>query len=117
MIRRPPGLTLGRSSAASDVYKSQRRLNAGQPVLDWQEQATPALARGETMMVGLRLLDEGVNRAAFRARFGLDVADVYPDILAELTATGLIEVTPHCVRLTPAAVLIGNRVFARFLPS
>lgn len=94
-----------------------RRLDAGQPVMNWQEQATPALARGETMMVGLRLLDEGVNRAAFRTRFGQDVTDVYPGILAELTARGLIEVTPTCVRLTPAAVLIGNQVFARFLPA
>ncbi len=44
-----------------------RRLTAGQTVVDWQEEAAPALAMGETMMVGLRLLDEGVNRAAFRA--------------------------------------------------
>ena len=93
-----------------------RRVNAGQPVMDWQEEAAPALAMGETMMVGLRLLDEGVNRVAFRARFGLDVAEAYPDIVAELAARGLIEVTSDCVRLTPAAVLIGNQVFARFLP-
>lgn len=93
-----------------------RRSRTGEPLTDWQEQATPALAMGETMMVGLRLLDEGVSRAAFQARFGREVAEVYADILAELSAAGLIEITPACVRLTPAAVLIGNRVFARFLP-
>ncbi|MGB4801460.1 MAG: radical SAM family heme chaperone HemW [Anaerolineae bacterium] len=93
-----------------------RRSDAGQPLLDSEEQATPALAMGETMMVGLRLLEEGVNRAAFQARFGREVSEIYPDILTELAAAGMIEVTPTCVRLTPAAVLIGNRVFARFLP-
>ena len=93
-----------------------RRSQAGEPLTDWEEQATPALAMGETMMVGLRLLEEGVNRAAFQARFGRDVSEIYPDILTELAAAGMIEITPTCVRLTPAAVLIGNRVFARFLP-
>ncbi len=92
------------------------RVDAGQSSLDWQELATPALARGETMMLGLRLLVEGADRAAFRVRFGLDPTEVYAPILPDLTARGWLEITPTTLRLTPPAVLIGNRVFARFLP-
>lgn len=91
------------------------RVAAGETTLDWEEIASPRLAMGETMMVGLRLLREGVNRQRFQARFGQDILDAYPSQVAELHARGLLEVTADAVRLTPAAVLIGNRVFGRFL--
>lgn len=91
------------------------RITAGETPLDGEEIATPRLAMGETMMVGLRLLREGVNRQRFQARFGQDILDAYPSQVAELRARGLLEVTADAVRLTPAAVLIGNRVFGRFL--
>lgn len=91
------------------------RVAAGETPLDGEEIATPRLAMGETMMVGLRLLREGVNRQRFQARFGQDILDAYPSQVAELRARGLLEVTADAVRLTPAAVLIGNRVFGRFL--
>ena len=67
-------------------------------------------------MLGLRLLEVGVSRATFRARFGVDVANVYPSELAALQGRGLLEVTDERVRLTPRGWLLGNQVFAEFLP-
>lgn len=92
-----------------------RRITAGESTIDWEETATPRLAMGETMMVGLRLLQEGVDRHHFEARFGQDILTAYPTQVADLHAHGLLEVTADQVRLTPAAILIGNQVFGRFL--
>lgn len=75
-----------------------------------------ALSMGETMMLGLRLLEEGVSLADFAARFGRSLPDVYPDELAALQAAGLLERRPDRVRLTRRGRLLGNQVFARFLP-
>jgi oxygen-independent coproporphyrinogen-3 oxidase len=70
---------------------------------------------GEMMMLGLRL-SEGVGAAAFRARFGRDLEQVYGRPLEELAAAGLIQWDGQRARLTARGRLLGNRVFARFLP-
>ncbi|RME84170.1 MAG: radical SAM family heme chaperone HemW [Caldilineae bacterium] len=88
----------------------------GETPIDFQENISPELEMGETMMLGLRLVGVGVSRQDFRRRFGRDVADVYQAELAELAARELLEITAERVRLTPAGRLLGNEVFAAFLP-
>jgi len=56
------------------------------------ELISPALAMGETMMLGLRLLDEGVRFNRFAARFGVDLRDVYRKEIERLSRMGLVEV-------------------------
>ena len=73
-------------------------------------------ARGETMMLGLRLIDEGVAHERFAALHDADLRAVYADELAQLTDWGLIEQLPDRVRLTPRGLMIANSVLARFLP-
>jgi oxygen-independent coproporphyrinogen-3 oxidase len=75
-----------------------------------------ALEMGETMMMGLRLLQEGVSFARFKGRFGVPMETVYGDEIAELIERGLLERTPERVRLTQRGCLLGNQVFAQFLP-
>jgi oxygen-independent coproporphyrinogen-3 oxidase len=70
---------------------------------------------GETMMLGMRLTGEGVRESEFRARFGVGIAERYPEEVKELTELGLVERTPDRVRLTPSARLVANRVFAAFV--
>ena len=86
------------------------------PVTAEVEVIDEALAMGETMMLGLRLLEEGVSLARFAARSGRSLPDVYRDELAALQAEGLLEQRPDRVRLTQRGRLLGNQVFARFLP-
>jgi oxygen-independent coproporphyrinogen-3 oxidase len=93
-----------------------RRVADGPPPRAFEEILSPALIMGETMMLGLRLVEVGVLRESFRRRFGRDVTEVYAQELAELTARGLLEVTPERVRLTRRGRLLGNQVFAAFLP-
>lgn len=91
-------------------------VQAGAAPLDYEETISPALAMGETMMLGLRLLGVGVSRGDFQARFGIDLAEVYADVLDQLHVQGLIEVSAERARLTQQGWLLGNQAFAAFLP-
>ncbi|MFN8481880.1 MAG: radical SAM family heme chaperone HemW [Anaerolineae bacterium] len=68
----------------------------------------------ETMVLGLRMR-QGVDLAAFARRFGCRLEDVYAEPLAELTDWGLVVCADGRLQLTPAALLVANEVFVRFL--
>jgi oxygen-independent coproporphyrinogen-3 oxidase len=91
------------------------RIRAGEFVEEGGETIPPRLGMGEMMMLGLRLVREGVPDATFQAHWRKSLDDVFGRELAELEGLGLIERLPDRVRLTPSARLIGNQVFARFL--
>jgi oxygen-independent coproporphyrinogen-3 oxidase len=92
-----------------------RRMEAGEPVADFEETLTPAVARGETMMMGLRLIKEGVARARFRSQHGCDLDQIFATEQASLLQDGLIQVTPSRVRVTPRGLLFANQVAAKFM--
>ncbi len=77
------------------------------------------LAMGEFMMLGLRLVAEGVEPARFEARFGArgstSIDAVFGEEVAGLVRRGLLERLPDRLRLTRAGRLLGNQVFAEFL--
>jgi oxygen-independent coproporphyrinogen-3 oxidase len=74
---------------------------------------------GETMMMGLRLTEEGVSRQMFQTRFGQDLQAVFAKQIRELTGFGLLEWSGEgegqCLRLTKHGRLLGNQVFYRFI--
>jgi oxygen-independent coproporphyrinogen-3 oxidase len=90
-------------------------LCAGRLPVAGEEAIDPRLNMGETMMMGLRLLEEGVSFARFERRFGVPMDGVYGAEIAGLVERGLLERTPERVRLTPRGYLLGNQVFAQFL--
>ncbi len=65
----------------------------------------------ETLIMGLRLTEEGVGRAEFRRRFGEDVTDIFAEEFHAHEEGGLLEVTADRVRLRPAGRLLANQVF------
>lgn len=72
----------------------------------------------ETMMMGLRLTQEGVSAAAFRQRFGQDLQDFFARPIARLRERGLLEwsgAQGDRLRLTAAGRLLGNQVFVEFI--
>ena len=89
-------------------------LQAGRSCRVDVEPISRALARGETMMMGLRLA-EGVTDARFRARCGVGLETVYGEVLARFAALGLLEWDGRRVRLTARGRLLGNQVFGAFL--
>ena len=71
----------------------------------------------ETMMLGLRLLKQGVSASAFTKRFGVKIEDVYQKQVGQLIAQGLLEWAgeQNVLRLTQRGHLLGNRVFREFV--
>ena len=72
----------------------------------------------ETMMMGLRLTEEGISQKEFQARFGTTLEEVFDTQIDDLIEVGLLErdrTTNDHLRLTPRGRLLGNQVFLRFI--
>ncbi len=93
-----------------------KRINAAESVQEFQESIDVATSMGETMMLGLRLVQEGVERAPFLARYGVDVVDVYPAQVDRFVTMNMMTVDAQRLRLTPRGLMVGNQIFAAFLP-
>ncbi|MBN1563194.1 MAG: radical SAM family heme chaperone HemW [Anaerolineae bacterium] len=91
------------------------------PAADEIEQLGDADIMSDTMILGLRLTQEGIAAGDFHARFGRDLWAIYGAELDRLIAQGLLErittsdPTQDRVRLTPRGRLLGNHVFAAFV--
>lgn len=73
---------------------------------------------GETMMMGLRLTEEGVSSARFQQRFGEELRQAFPKQIDRLVQLGLLEwvLEPdERLRLTRRGRLLGNQVFIEFI--
>ncbi len=68
----------------------------------------------ETMMVGLRLTEEGVSRSSFEQRFGIPVEQVFGKEIQNMSQAGLLE-AGEILRLTQHGRLLGNQVFMQFI--
>ena len=72
----------------------------------------------ETMMMGLRLISEGVSTKRFARRFGVDMRDIFKNEIEKLLARGLIEWADEIeerIRLTNFGHLLANQVFIEFV--
>ncbi len=92
-----------------------QRVLAGERVVDMEETLAPRVAMGETMMLGLRLVREGVAFDRFACLHGVDLRDVFRAEIAKLQAWGLVTLDAAAIRLTPQGLMVGNQVFAEFL--
>jgi oxygen-independent coproporphyrinogen III oxidase len=76
---------------------------------------------GETMMMGLRLVEEGIGRDTFQKRFGKDLEALFGPQIERLLRLGLLEWktaqdgSESRLRLTRVARLLGNQVFVEFI--
>ena len=73
----------------------------------------------ETLMMGLRLTEEGINTEQFTKRFSFKIEDIYFDQIEKLMALGLIEYKSfnksRILRLTKKGRMLGNQVFLEFI--
>ncbi len=91
-------------------------LEAGELPIAQVEELSPEMAMAETMILGLRLLVEGVSCEEFRRRFGRHPLEQYGEAIEGLVRVGLLTVDGDRIRLTARGRLLGNEVFIRFLP-
>ncbi len=89
------------------------------PVQNWMAENDTTTEMRETMMLGFRLLQDGVDLKAFANRFGTDAEVFFSKEIAYLTKRGLIEkITGEGnpkLRLSEAAVGVANQVFREFV--
>lgn len=79
------------------------------------EEIDEKTAMGETLMLGLRLLEDGVSVPSFAQRHGVSLFDTFAPQLSRLRSIGLLEVDDRRVRLTKRGILLANSVCAEFL--
>ena len=68
----------------------------------------------ETAFLALRLR-EGLDISAWKARFGVDIMNIFGEAIKETQELGLTEITDGRLRLREEAVLLGDEAFMRFL--
>jgi len=93
-----------------------RRVEEQQSLEEFQEELSARESMGETMMLGLRLLREGVQYQAFMELHQCDLRQVFADVLRESQAQGLLSLDEDAVRLTRRGLMMANQVALRFLP-
>ena len=87
---------------------------AGTPIPGESEQLEGAKQAGEAIMLALRTA-EGVDLAAFRERYGIDVHQRYRTVVDDLVAAGVLAADPARLRLTERGRFVANDVCGAFL--
>ncbi len=102
-------------TANVDTFEEYYRLIArGKRPLAETIRLSPRDEMFECVMLGLRLVC-GIDRAAFRARFGLDVAEAYPKAMELLHKRGWVEESEHFVALNRKGLDLQNEALGFFL--
>ena len=73
--------------------------------VDWENEIA------ETLIMSLRLTQEGVNRQEFSERFGIDLVELHGEKLKRFVDYGLLEIQPEVVRITQQGRLLSNTIF------
>jgi oxygen-independent coproporphyrinogen-3 oxidase len=92
-----------------------RAIESGQDPASNVETIDERTSRAETMLLGLRLLEGGVDAAAFQRRHGLTLDAAFGAVIDDLAGIGMMERHGRGVRLTHRGLMLANDVVARFL--
>lgn len=65
----------------------------------------------DTLIMGLRLTQEGIRRDVFSQRFGIDLVELHRPIIERYEAHGLLHVDDQFVRITQKGRLLSNMIF------
>jgi oxygen-independent coproporphyrinogen III oxidase len=100
-----------RSTNDHDLSRYVAAVSAGRRATESSEHVTGRLLQAETLMLGLRLR-AGVDRAAFRQRFGCDAVESFPTAIEKHARIGMLNVTPTAITLTPQALFVSDAVLS-----
>ncbi|NJD59323.1 MAG: radical SAM family heme chaperone HemW [Anaerolineae bacterium] len=111
-----PGVYIKRMSGA-DVYGVSAKFPRTPATMQCHRIDT-VTEIGETMMMGLRLVSEGVSNQEFDHRFGMKLENRFSTQIEQLIRYGLLEwvgAADDRLRLTKKGYLLGNQVFMEFI--
>lgn len=98
-----------------DPYRYMTLIEERGEAVAGSETLTREEAMTEALMLGLRMLDRGIDAAAFKGSFGIYPKEAFGNWVA-LKSEGLIEERGEGLALTPEGVLLSNEVFLRMRP-
>lgn len=93
-----------------------RALRSEESPLQEVEEITEDLGRAETLMLSLRLVQEGMPYNRFLQRHGVDLRQNYGTELEHLLDLDLIQLETDRMRLTQTGIMFHNYVSRQFLP-
>jgi len=93
-----------------------REAKAGGRAIESSEEIDPKMALGETLMLGLRLLDKGVNIMEIEKRFGIPFMENYGKTLDTLSKDNLISIEGDQLFLTKKGLFLADSVILEFIP-
>ena len=64
----------------------------------------------ETIMMGMRLVKQGIKLDEFQKRFNVSLLEIRKEAIHELSNLGLIEITQNALRITTKGRFISNRI-------
>jgi oxygen-independent coproporphyrinogen-3 oxidase len=112
------GLGLGSASLFGGKRFSNTRELSEYLAGDFEPREVEVLSRTaqmeEFVFLGLRMC-QGISRAEFAARFGVELEAVYGQELAQLCSQGLLKQEAGFVALTREGVSVSNYVMAKFI--
>lgn len=98
-----------------DAY--EQALDAGSDPVGESERPNAELQVFDSLMMGLRLVQEGVSRTRVQEQTGLDPVDLHRAKLEALRDTGWVEWNEQQLRTTPRGALLLDSVLQQLLPS
>ncbi len=121
------GEYLGLGAGASSYIAGERFKNTALPsryiaeivdsgqAVEFSERLNPAGAMGETLMLGLRML-QGLDIARFEKRFQVSFIKTYEKILDALLIKNLVALEDNRLALTNRGLFLADSVILEFLP-
>ena len=91
------------------------RVKSAGEAVEWTEHVDAKTALFESMMMGLRLVREGVDLEALAARHGVDPRVVHAEAIRGHVGAGLLSLTGSRLRCTPAGLCVLNRLLLDLL--
>ena len=91
-----------------------RQVKQGKTAVEHSETLEPRQAMGETIMLGLRLL-QGISIHQFERRFQVSFINLFKNIIHSLKEKELILIEDDCLRLSPKGLFLADSVILEFI--
>jgi oxygen-independent coproporphyrinogen-3 oxidase len=92
-----------------------KAVEAGEDLSEESDESPQAVRMSETMMLGLRMIGNGVSYSRFTNDFREDLRDRWAFEIKKYASMGMLDILEDRVRLTQRGVFMANDVMAAFL--
>jgi oxygen-independent coproporphyrinogen-3 oxidase len=98
----------------ADPEQYCKNIENGHSTITESEELEPEASFRESVIMGLRM-SQGVALDRLRARYGIDIVEYYGNILDNLIAQQLLELTPSHLRVTEKGRMLSNSILAELV--